>query len=78
MPPSPTPAYWLNKRSLNSLELPASHTFATRPDGWEIGFTAVGTVTAHFGQGGERKINVAAGDRLVGSGEELFFTPKPS
>lgn len=35
MPPSPDPAFWLNKRRLNSLELPASHTF-TPPDGWEI------------------------------------------
>lgn len=78
MPPPSIPAYWLNKRSLNSLELPASHSFTTRPDGWEIGFTAAGTVTANFAQGGERKINVDAGDRLIGSGEELFFTPKPS
>jgi hypothetical protein len=45
MPPPPDPAFWLDKRSLTSLVLPASHTFATRPDGWEIGFTAAGTVS---------------------------------
>ncbi|HEX2050538.1 MAG TPA: hypothetical protein VHJ34_07885 [Actinomycetota bacterium] len=71
--PRATPVVWINKRSVTMLELPP-HTFAIRDYGWEASFSSAGTMTARFTHGGENRIDVAVGDRLVSSGDEMYLT----
>lgn len=75
--PRNVPAVWLNKRAVTLLELPLPHSFTSTSQGWEVEFSATGTVVAKFVHGGEHRINVLSGDKLIASGEELYFTPAP-
>lgn len=75
MPPARS-AVWLNKRALDSLELPVPHSFNATSQGWEIAFSASGAIVATFTHGGQQRINTSAGDKLTSAGEDLYFVPK--
>ena len=76
MPPR-GPAIWFNKRALTLLELPLPHSFTPNSQGWEVEFSTTGRLVARSVHGGEHRIDVVSGDKLIGSGEELYFAPKP-
>ncbi len=75
MPPS-KPAVWLNKRAVATLELPLPHTFSANSQGWEVAFASTGTMVARFVHGGEQRFDIVSGDRVIGSGGEIYFSPK--
>ncbi len=77
MPPPSKPAVWLNKRAITLLELPLPHGFTSDPRGWQAEFSTTGTIVARFVHGGEHRIDVASGDKLIASGEELYLARKP-
>jgi hypothetical protein len=80
-PPSPPQAAvvgtragaWLNKRALALVELPFRHELTPVGDGWRVVAIAAGRMTIHFTDGVKQRYDLAEGDTLSATGEEMYL-----
>jgi hypothetical protein len=64
---------WLNKRALAFVELPFRHELTPMGDGWRVVAIAAGRMTIHFTDGVKQRYDLAEGDTLSATGEELYL-----
>ena len=64
---------WVNKGSLVTLGFSFSHTLEREGTGWHLTVSEPGVVLMHFADGSDQTIAVDRGDRLLATGEHLYF-----
>jgi hypothetical protein len=73
-PPAGTRAgAWLNKRTLAYVEFPFQHELTPLGDGWRVVALATGRMTVHFVDGTKQRYDLAVGDTLSATGEEMYL-----
>lgn len=67
-------AIYLNKRAVARLDIPTAHTMTAYSDGWRIDFGAAGRLRLLMTEGHNDNLDVAQGDYLLASGEDLYLS----
>ncbi|MFJ8469841.1 hypothetical protein [Streptomyces swartbergensis] len=67
-------AVYVNRRSVLRMDITVAYTLAPHNDGWRINFNAPGRLRLIMNEGHNENIDVKAGDFLLSSGEDLFFS----
>lgn len=68
---------FINKRSISTLDFQFRHELDFQSTGWRMLVVDGGRLVLKFLDGGTQNIDVAQGDLLFSSGEDIYFQPKP-
>ena len=63
-----------NREAIALIELPFEHELAEMQGGWRLGATKAGRLTVQLTNGHRQSFDLAAGDWLAASGQELYLS----
>jgi hypothetical protein len=64
---------WFNRANVALLEIPFEHRLSALTDGWRLEAASEGELTVHLVDGKERRFDLAVGDHLSRSADELYL-----
>ena len=67
-------AIYLNKRAVSRIDIPVPHVMAAYSDGFRIDFGGAGRLRLIMAEGHNDNLDVAGGDYLLASGEDLYLS----
>jgi len=64
---------WINKRTVEVLEIPFRHRLVAQPGGWRLEALEAGKLVARFGNRPER-MDLDQGDYVLSSGDDFYVS----